>query len=130
MKVFTLVAFEHSMEVVLWAPPNLSRGCIRAKVDEWKRKNPNTPPYERFLQDYISSQWPVLWHLKRKFVLNLDSVDDGTDSEDPSEDVCSICRCTLGLGTETMACNHRFHTMCIHRWIQRSSTCPVCRASL
>ena len=59
------------MSVELWAPPNLSRGCVRAKVEEWRRKNPNTPPYERFLQDYISSQWPVLWHLKRKFILDL-----------------------------------------------------------
>lgn len=118
------------MSVELWAPPNLSRGCVRAKVEEWRRKNPNTPPYERFLQDYISSQWPVLWHLKRKFILDLNSDDSSGESEDPSEDMCSICRCVLGLGTESMTCGHRFHTMCIHRWMQRADTCPVCRASL
>lgn len=116
------------MEVVLWAPPNISRACVREKVNEWKRKNPNLPPYERFLQDYISSLWPVLWHLKRKFVLDMSPGAEDVD-EDPSEDVCPICRCVLGLGTETMTCNHRFHTMCIHRWMQRSETCPVCRAA-
>jgi hypothetical protein len=118
------------MEVVLWAPPNLSRGCVREKVNEWRQKNPNTPPYERFLQDYISSHWPVFWHLKRKFVLDLSQEGSSDDPDDPDEEVCSICRCSLGLGTETMNCNHRFHTMCIHRWMQRSGTCPMCRASL
>jgi hypothetical protein len=116
------------MSIELWAPPNLSKCCLREKVEEWRRKNPNTPPYERFIQDYISSQWPVLWHLKRKFILDLNSCSD--DEEETPDDLCSICRCELGLGTESMQCGHRFHTMCIHRWMQRSETCPVCRASL
>lgn len=40
-------------------------------MDEWTAKHPNMPPYERFLQDYISSHWPILWHMKRKFILDL-----------------------------------------------------------
>ena len=115
------------MQVVLWAPPNISRACVREKVNEWKRKNPNLSPYERFLQDYISSLWPVLWHLKRKFVLDLAPGAEDVE-EDVSDDICPICQCVLGFGTETMNCSHRFHTMCIHRWMQRSETCPICRA--
>ena len=117
------------MNVELWAPPNLSQGCVRAKVEEWRRKNPSKPPYERFLQDYISSQWPVLWHLKRKFILDLNC---SVEQEDSSEeyDVCSICHCSLNEGVESMACGHVFHTMCIHRWLRRASTCPNCRAEI
>lgn len=116
------------MSVRLWAPPNLSRSCIKEKVEEWIRLHPNTPPYERFLQDYISSQWPVLWHLKREFVVNLLGDNESECSEE--EPICAICRCPLDLGCETVSCNHRFHTMCIHRWLRRSATCPICRTTL
>lgn len=117
------------MAIEIWAPPNLTTQCIREKVDEWIVQHPNTPPFERFLQEHISSHWPVLWHLKTKFILHLDSDTEPETSAEPVE-LCSICRCDLNFGTETLTCSHKFHTMCIHRWLQRSSTCPVCRADL
>lgn len=116
------------MNVEIWAPPNLSKNCIRDKVKEWMRLHPNTPPYQRFLQDYISSQWPILWHLKTKFILSLDSEIESENAVE--EDICSICHCHLNLGIETLDCGHAFHTMCIHRWLQRANTCPNCRAEL
>jgi len=118
------------MSVELWAPPNVTPGSVRAKVDEWRRKNPTKPPYERFLQDYISSQWPVLWHLKRKFILDLNCTEPIEESSDNEMEVCAICRCSLSGGTEVLSCLHSFHTMCIHRWLQRASTCPMCRAEI
>lgn len=116
------------MQVEIWGPPNVSIVCIREKVDEWCLKHPNMPPYERFLQDYVSSQWPLLWHMKRKFVLDL-SVPVESILE-PASETCSICQNSLDYGSETFACGHIFHTMCIHRWLQRSTTCPLCRCQL
>ena len=124
-KVFDLF----KMVLELWAPPNLTTQCVREKVDEWIVKHPNTPPRERFLQEYISSCWPVLWHLKTKFVIDLDSESEPV-SESETVSMCPICHCALNFGTERLACNHQFHTMCIHRWLQRASTCPLCRANL
>lgn len=117
-----------AMSIEIWAPPNLSKACVREKVDEWIRANPNIPPYERFLQDYISSQWPVLWHLKTKFIINLNTTTE--PDTDQLLEKCPICQCALYFGTEQVQCGHIFHTMCIHRWLQRASTCPMCRAEL
>jgi len=116
------------MSLELWAPPNIDKSCLHDKIEEWQRLHPNTHPYARFIQDYIDSCWPVLWHLKRKFVLHLDR--DFDDEDLVPELMCAICRNDLGLGSETMSCGHLFHTMCIHRWLQRQTTCPLCRASL
>lgn len=41
---------------------------------------------------------------------------------------CSICQVPIRLNKETLECNHCFHTSCIYRWLDRSKTCPTCRA--
>ena len=116
--------------VQLWAPPHLSPSTIAQKVEEWMRANPTRPSFTRFLQDHLDSTWPSLWHLKTPFtiVLHQDSAS-GVDIQ-TDEPICAICHSVLQGGTEKMTCNHDFHTMCIHRWLQYSSTCPVCRAEL
>ena len=128
--IYKLHLTPHMTSVQLWAPPHLSPSTIAQKVEEWRRANTTRPCFTRFLQDHLDSTWPSFWHLKTPFtiVLRPDSafgVDLHTD-----EPICAICRCGLRGGTEKMTCNHDFHTMCIHRWLQYSSTCPVCRAEL
>ncbi|KAJ6311407.1 hypothetical protein OIU77_013217 [Salix suchowensis] len=51
-----------------------------------------------------------------------------------SEDAqCSVCLADY-LGEDTLRilpyCGHSFHVTCIDIWLQRHSTCPVCRISL
>jgi len=50
------------------------------------------------------------------------------ESVDTKEE-CSICKDEYHLNEEVMqlGCNHRFHGDCIKRWLDLSSSCPVCR---
>lgn len=120
------------MEVVsVWAPPAASMS-VCDKVNEWMRDNPTKPPYERFLQDYISSQWPVMWHLKVEYKVRIDRHERLAVREDSSESLsqglCAICHNELGGAVEHLNCRHVFHSMCIHMWLRRANTCPMCRA--
>ena len=131
-------------EISVWAPPNISPRSLHSKVNEWMRINPTKPPYERFIQDYISSQWPIMWHLKTEYKVTInkdaryavptpttaDAVTDAvTDADaDRSGELCAICHSVLGMDTFALSCQHAYHTMCIHMWLRRSQTCPMCRA--
>lgn len=124
-------------ELSVWAPPDISAQSLHSKVNEWMRLNPTKPPYERFIQDYISSQWPIMWHLKteHKVIINRDeryaiaeSTEDGQVST--GGEVCAICHNELGIAAFELPCRHMYHTMCIHTWLRRSQTCPMCRATV
>ena len=130
--------FFYMQELSVWAPSDISPLSLRSKVNEWMRLHPTKPPYERFIQDYISSQWPILWHLKteHKVTINKDeryvvpddgATTDGVAAEMPDE-LCAICHNTLGHSAFRLACRHTYHSMCIHTWLRRSQTCPMCRA--
>lgn len=42
---------------------------------------------------------------------------------------CSICQGTLPDCTFcVLSCGHCFHAVCIHKWLERSSSCPGCRS--
>ncbi|KAG0726972.1 E3 ubiquitin-protein ligase TTC3 [Chionoecetes opilio] len=44
------------------------------------------------------------------------------------EDLCSICLDPLNSSpSQTLACQHTFHDLCIKGWIKRQSNCPNCR---
>ena len=47
------------------------------------------------------------------------------------EDECAICYAAYELGSYQahMRCGHFFHSRCLTKWLQRSHTCPVCRAA-
>ena len=121
-------------ELSVWAPPNVSHTCLCGKVNEWMRLNPTKPPYERFIQDYISSQWLGWWHLKIEFKVTINkqerlSIPETEPASSDNVELCSICYNTLdGLTTSSLPCGHAYHTMCIHTWFRRSQTCPMCRA--
>jgi hypothetical protein len=129
-------------ELSVWAPPDISPQSLHSKVNEWMRLHPTKPPYERFIQDYISSQWPVMWHLKteHKIIINQEgryTVQDeryvvptpsASTASTTSAELCAICHNVLGMDAFALSCRHAYHTMCIHTWLRRSQTCPMCRA--
>jgi hypothetical protein len=119
-----------SVKVKIWGPPHVEEEII-IQLNIWIENHPDHPIREDLLQDHISSHWPLLWHLqvcvpidieKRKAVLTNQTLR-GNDT-----DVCAICLNELRGGSEILDCLHRFHTMCIHRWVRTSSTCPICRS--
>lgn len=121
--------------VSLWAPPDIGGESLCDNVNEWMRLNPSTYPYERFIQDFVSSRWPMMWHLKTEHHVWINAAERVAlyDSEahaltNVNTPVCAICHNVMGAAAERLACNHVFHTMCIHTWLRRAETCPLCRA--
>ena len=47
------------------------------------------------------------------------------------EGECSICLSEYPVGSYMLflPCGHSFHSRCLTRWLSRSHTCPLCRAS-
>jgi Ring finger domain len=39
-------------------------------------------------------------------------------------DECPIC---LGELVTTTKCGHKFHSSCIHKWLETNDSCPMCR---
>jgi hypothetical protein len=118
-------------ELRLWVPPHISAEEIVEKANEWLVQNPETPPLARLIQDYVSSAWPLMWHLQTQTTFLLTSrMVSVVDSCTPDESICPICHNVLAGGQELLECRHSFHTMCIHRWLRCANTCPVCRTEV
>ncbi|KAL5741336.1 hypothetical protein ACOSP7_028068 [Xanthoceras sorbifolium] len=49
-----------------------------------------------------------------------------------SEEECSICLERVGVGqtASQTPCSHMFHRECILQWLQRDTSCPLCRAQV
>ena len=122
------------MSLQIWGPPHVDVSEIVDKINDWIETHPDHPIRSDLLQDLISSQWPMMWHLKVEFQINIDKrlakSQLKENSAGQSFNICSICHNELRGGIETLACSHIFHTMCIHRWIQTSATCPMCRTNI
>jgi hypothetical protein len=41
--------------------------------------------------------------------------------------VCAICNEDQDSTTISSPCKHQFHKKCIHQWLEKSLTCPICR---
>tara|TARA_B100000902_G_C27147487_1_gene831898 strand:+ start:28 stop:720 length:693 start_codon:yes stop_codon:yes gene_type:complete len=41
--------------------------------------------------------------------------------------MCSICLTDVTLDKKVLSCDHVYHKKCIDKWLERKSTCPVCR---
>jgi hypothetical protein len=55
--------------------------------------------------------------------------------QDNSENLCPICHESINVScfennTNKTTCSHYFHSNCINKWLEKSSTCPVCREQL
>ncbi|KAL4653786.1 hypothetical protein ACB092_01G331100 [Castanea dentata] len=53
----------------------------------------------------------------------------GVSKEEKAEEDCSVCLEEFDTGSEVreMTCKHRFHSVCIERWLQVRGSCPLCR---
>jgi len=47
-----------------------------------------------------------------------------------ADEECPVCLAILAWSTQSLACGHRFHQKCIHRWLRDKKTCPCCRAAV
>ena len=117
-------------------PAHICPEEVASKLNIWLEKS-DGPIREHIVQDYISSVWPLMWHLKVSCTFEIlnRSVEVAESSTLPLKnstisEVCAICHNGLTGGVELLKCSHAFHTMCIHRWLQNASTCPMCRAEL
>ena len=46
----------------------------------------------------------------------------------PIHNECSICMDTIGkLESLTLDCGHVYHTLCIRKWKESNTSCPLCR---
>lgn len=54
------------------------------------------------------------------------------NSKNGELDGCSICLEELSAGHEVydLPCSHLYHKKCIHVWLQKHRTCPLCRRPL
>lgn len=43
--------------------------------------------------------------------------------------VCTVCYDELNGDLKTLSCQHKFHVVCIGRWLREKQSCPVCRQS-
>ena len=41
--------------------------------------------------------------------------------------MCSICLTDITLNKKELSCKHKYHKICIDKWLERKTTCPVCR---
>lgn len=118
-------------------PAHICPEEVASKLNSWLGKS-DGPIREHIVQDYISSVWPLMWHLKVSCTFDISNrnVEVATPNLNLSQkdsdisEVCAICHNELKGGVELLNCSHAFHTMCIHRWLQNASTCPMCRAEL
>ena len=46
------------------------------------------------------------------------------------EDCCCICLDDSNRVLQTTTCNHKFHGNCLNTWLEKNSTCPLCRAQI
>lgn len=61
--------------------------------------------------------------------LDLERSDTLLDAQDRS---CLICLQDFDDGDECMVlpCFHRYHTLCVERWLEDNATCPSCRCDV
>ncbi|KAL6194967.1 hypothetical protein ACLB2K_036042 [Fragaria x ananassa] len=62
----------------------------------------------------------------------INNLPQSTVQTDASEEACAICleTPTLGETVRHLPCLHRFHKDCIDPWLNRKTSCPVCKCSI
>ncbi|KAA8525777.1 hypothetical protein F0562_007632 [Nyssa sinensis] len=69
----------------------------------------------------------------RRSIYQPTSLEDGTMDCNGDEDdsKCSICQEEYVVGVEVgkLECEHGYHVVCIHQWLQQKNWCPICKTS-
>ncbi|KAK9930806.1 hypothetical protein M0R45_018116 [Rubus argutus] len=65
-------------------------------------------------------------------VNQINNLPQSTVQTDASEEACAICleTPTRGETVRHLPCLHRFHKDCIDPWLNRKTSCPVCKCSI
>jgi len=66
----------------------------------------------------------------KAFIENLEKIVINNDDDDEVE--CPICLKKFEAGEECnkLPCKHLFHVTCLMPWLEKTSSCPLCRAEL
>ena len=73
----------------------------------------------------IYKEW-LMFQKRRQFLNGLGNLEDASEEQlDDLQDVCSICFSEIHEG-KLLQCSHIFHYICLRRWFQVRSSCPVC----
>lgn len=73
------------------------------------------------------------WRRYRTFTIRRRRWRKNTAEEDHSSPYCAICLQNAAEGDKMRrltACSHCFHAECIDPWLEKRSTCPLCRAQI
>jgi hypothetical protein len=82
--------------------------------------------YKSVIQDSINSLYPSsIPHCLATFHIVDHEIVSIEEREVPPKNECPICR-EEGVLHKT-PCNHHFHQSCLHEWLRRNNTCPLCR---
>jgi hypothetical protein len=95
-----------------------ARLARRASIDEEGIPKCNSPNVKenRLFASFLSAP------LTRNTVVK--TYDETTVLENP---MCSICLTDITLNKKELICKHTYHKVCIDKWLENKSTCPICR---
>ena len=90
--------------------------------------------YHYIYEEEERTSTPRSYHIKKECNAcsdkqNIDFLKDYVPDKEKDEDTCSICYNTYEDGEVAgkLKCCHFYHTQCILRWLETSTTCPLCR---
>ena len=46
--------------------------------------------------------------------------------EQNNSEECSICLDTIYTSWKELYCSHKYHEVCLDKWLERSTRCPLC----
>lgn len=94
--------------------------------------NDNLPPSHRVATDAQINQLPI--HIVSEAEIRDGLSEEGgsggrMDNGGVSLPCCNICLAPYEVGDElrTVRCMHKFHKLCIDRWLRMNAVCPVCK---
>ena len=99
-----------------------ARLARRAKIDEMGIPKCNSPSIKqnRVFASFLSGS------VTRNTVVR--TYDETTVSNIKKENpMCSICLTDITLNEKKLSCKHKYHERCINKWLEKKSTCPICR---
>ena len=83
----------------------------------------------------LDALYPLTQNTNHPQGLSIEQIHDASELgvfQGPSM-LCTVCQiaCEEGTIVQTLqTCQHRFHPVCIQRWLLNNNSCPVCRTHL
>ncbi|MCH9715592.1 MAG: hypothetical protein K0U52_00695 [Gammaproteobacteria bacterium] len=83
-------------------------------------------------------KWKDIFYFSRAQVIDTHTTSHNTyhhntnkhnTLNNPHNQTCSICL-EQDVNMRLVHCQHSFHLQCLSKWLIKSSTCPMCRATI